>query len=62
MLQPAAVTPQTGEAVGQDPAGEELAKLLLDKPRQAAAVAALGCFTHERLQVPADHRVECCAT
>ena len=34
MLQPAAFAPQAGETVGQNPAREELSKLLLDEPRQ----------------------------
>jgi len=40
--------------MGQDPAREELAKLLLDEPGQAVAVAAVSDFPEERLQVLAD--------
>ena len=58
MLQPATVALHASEAVGQDAAGEEFAKLLLDESWQAGAVAAFGRFTDERLQVLAHHRME----
>jgi hypothetical protein len=44
--------------MGQDPAREELAKLLLDEAGQAVAVAAVSDFPEEGLQVLADDGVE----
>jgi hypothetical protein len=44
--------------VGQDPAREELAELLLDEAGQAAAVAAVRDFSEEGLQVLPNDGVE----
>ena len=57
-LQRGGVAPEAGEAVGEDAAGQELAKLLLDELGQAGAVGALGRFAEEGLQVGADDGVE----
>jgi len=45
------------EAAGQAPAAQKLAKLLLDKPRQAFPVAQTGGLRAEGLEVIADHLV-----
>jgi hypothetical protein len=57
-LEGAVGAPKPREAMGQDPAREELAKLLLDEAGQAVAVAAVSDFPEEGLQVLADDGVE----
>ncbi len=57
-LQSAGVTPEAGEAVGEDSTGEELAELLFHEPRQAGPLGAVGRFAEKGLQVGADHGVE----
>ena len=44
--------------MGQDPAREELAELLLDEAGQAVSVAAVGGFPEEGLQMFADDGVK----
>jgi len=44
--------------MGEDSAGEELAELLLDEAGQAVAVASVGGFPQEGLQMFADDGVE----
>ncbi len=44
--------------MGQDPAREELAELLLDEAGQAVSVAPVGGFPQEGLQMFADDGVE----
>ena len=44
--------------MGQDPAREELAELLLDEAGQAVSVAAVGGFPQEGFQMVADDGVE----
>lgn len=46
-----------GEAVGQDPAREELAELLLDEAGQAVSVTRVGGLVQEGLQMFADDGV-----
>jgi len=60
-IEPAALAAQAGEAVGQDPAREELAELVLDNPRQAGAVCPLGHVAKERVQMGAHDGVQCAA-
>jgi hypothetical protein len=48
-LEGAVGAPKPREAVGQDPAREELAELLLDEAGQAVSVAAVGGFPAEGL-------------
>jgi len=57
-LEGAVGAPQPREAVGQDPAREELAELLLDEAGQAVSVASVGGFPQEGLQMFADDGVE----
>ena len=51
-------TPQPREALGQHPAAEEVAELVLDEARQAAPVAAGRDFPQEGLQVLTNDGVE----
>ena len=51
-------TPQPREGLGQDPAAQDVAELLLDEPGQAAAVAAVRDFSEEGLQVLPNDGVE----
>jgi hypothetical protein len=49
---------KAGEAVGQNPAGEEVPELLLHEVRQAGALGALRRYAEKGFQVLADDRVE----
>jgi hypothetical protein len=57
-LEGAVGAPKPREAVGRDPAREELAELLLDEAGQAVSVAAVGGFPQEGFQMFADDGVE----
>ena len=57
-LEGAVGAPKPREAVGQDPAREELAELLLDEAGQAVSVASVGGFPQEGLQMFAGDGVE----
>jgi hypothetical protein len=57
-LERAVCTPEPREAMGQDPAREELAEFLLDEARQAVSVAPVGGLPQEGLQMFADDGVE----
>lgn len=50
--------PKPREAMGQDPAREELAELLLDQAGQAVSVAPVGGFPQEGLQMFPDDGVQ----
>jgi len=57
-LEGAVGAPKPREAVGQDPAREELAELLLDEAGQAVSVAAVRGFSQEGLEVLANDGVQ----
>ena len=58
----AAAAPEPGKSPSQPPAPEERLELLLDKARQALAVAQMDRLGPERLEVVAHHVVEHAST